>query len=74
MYEFWYDYEKPKYGENANLCYMDTDRFIVYKKAEEICADIANNVKVRFNTSNYKLDRPLPKTKSHKKVRVKKKT
>ena len=53
---------------------MDTDRFIVYKKAEEICADIANNVKVRFNTSNYKLDRPLPKTKSHKKVRVKKKT
>ena len=25
MYEFCYDYVKPKYGENANLCYMDTD-------------------------------------------------
>ena len=25
MYEFWYDYVKPKYGENAKLCYMDTN-------------------------------------------------
>ena len=24
MYKFWYDYVKPKYGENAELCYMDT--------------------------------------------------
>ena len=24
MYEFWYDYGKPKYGEKAKLCYMDT--------------------------------------------------
>ena len=29
LYEFWYDYVKPKYGENARLCYMDTDSFIV---------------------------------------------
>ena len=32
MYEFWYDYVKPKYGEKANLYYIDTDSFIVYKK------------------------------------------
>ena len=25
MYEFWYDYVKPKYGENAILCFMYTD-------------------------------------------------
>ena len=28
MYEFWYDYFKPKYGDRAKLCYMDTDSFI----------------------------------------------
>ena len=32
MYEFWYDYVKSKYGENAKLCYMDTDSFIVHVK------------------------------------------
>ena len=24
MYEFWHDYIKPKYGEIARLCYLDT--------------------------------------------------
>ena len=31
MYEFWYYYVKPKYGEKAKLCFKDTDSFIVYK-------------------------------------------
>ena len=30
IYEFWYDCVKPKYGEKAKLCYMDTDSFFVY--------------------------------------------
>ena len=29
MYEFWYDYMKPKYGIDVKLCYMDTDSFIM---------------------------------------------
>ena len=28
VYHFWYDYLKPKYSENAKLCYMDTDSFL----------------------------------------------
>ena len=32
MHELCYDYVKPKYGETAKLCYMDTDSFIVYIK------------------------------------------
>ena len=27
MYEFWYDYVKPKYGEKKKICYMDADSF-----------------------------------------------
>ena len=29
MYEFWYDYIKPKHQDKAKLCYMDTDSFII---------------------------------------------
>ena len=36
MYEFWYDYVKPKYGEKATLCYMETDSFIVHIKTDDI--------------------------------------
>ena len=32
MHEFWCNYVKPKYGEKANLCYINTDNFIVYIK------------------------------------------
>ena len=35
MYEFWYDYMKPKYGDNVKLCYMDTDIFIMNIKIED---------------------------------------
>ena len=49
MYEFWYDYVKPKYGENAKLCYMDTDSFIVHVKTEDIYKDISEDVETRFD-------------------------
>ena len=35
MYEFWYDYIKPKYGNKARLCYMDTDSFIMRVKTDD---------------------------------------
>ena len=63
MYEFWYDYVKPEYGEKVKLCYMDTDSFIVLIKTDDIYKDIAEDVENRFDTSNYELDRPFPKGK-----------
>ena len=59
MYEFWYDYMKPKYGDNVKLCYMDTDSFIIYIKTEDFYKDIADDVECKFDTSNYEVDRPL---------------
>ena len=41
MYEFQYDYLKPKYGENVKFYYMDTDSFIVHVKTDDIYKDIA---------------------------------
>ena len=35
MYEFWYDYIKPKYQDRAKLCYMDIDSFVIHIKAED---------------------------------------
>ena len=37
MYEFWYDYEKPKYGKNAKFCYMDRDMFYYSGKSRRYC-------------------------------------
>ena len=67
MYEFWYDYINPKYQQNAKLCYMDTDNFIIHIKTEDVDENIADDIKKRFNTSNYKVNRPLP-TGRNKKV------
>ena len=44
MYDFWYDYVKPKYQDKAKLCYMDTDTFIVRIKTEEFYEDIVDDV------------------------------
>ena len=59
MYEFWYDYVKSKYMDNARLCYMDTDSFVINVKTKDFYKDIVEDVKERFDTSNFSYDRPL---------------
>ena len=51
MYEFWYNYIKPKYDDKARLCYMDTDSFVIYIKTEDFYKDIAGDVERGFDTS-----------------------
>ena len=53
MYEFWYDYLKPKYRDRVKLLYTDTDSFIIYITTEDFFEDISNDVKKWFDTSNY---------------------
>ena len=60
MYEFWYDYMKPKYNDKVKLCYMDTDSFVMNIKTNDFYNDIANDVEKRFDISNYEVNRPLP--------------
>ena len=62
MYEFWYDYIKPKYANNVELWYMDTDSFIMKIKTGDFYKDISNDVEKWFDTSNFNANdnRPLP--------------
>ena len=53
LYEFWYDYLKPKYGVKAKLCYTDTDSLIIHIITEEFFEDISNDVEKWYDTSNY---------------------
>ena len=66
MYKFWYDYIKPKCQNNAKLCYTGTDSFIINIKTEYFYGDIVNDVDKRFDTSNYEVNRLLPKGKKKK--------
>ena len=63
MYEFWYDYIKPNYQNNAKLCYMDSDSFIIQIKIEDFYKNIAVDVKQWFDTTDYNEDdkRPRPR-------------
>ena len=64
MYEFWYDYINPRYGDRAKLCYTDTDSFVVYIKTEDFFEDVER----WFDTSNDKENdtRSLPIGKNKK--------
>ena len=61
MYEIWYDYVKPGYGEQGTLYEMDTGSFIVYTKTEDIYVDHAEDDETRFDTSNYELKEKMRK-------------
>ena len=70
MYEFWYDYIKPKYQSNGKPCYMDTDSFIIQIKTGDVYEDIANDVEKRSDTSNYEVDRLLHAGKNKKVIGI----
>ena len=62
MYEFHYDYMRPKYGSKVKLCYVDTDSFVYEIETEDFYRNIAKDVEKMFDMSGYSKDdnRPLP--------------
>ena len=74
MYEFHYDYMKPKFKDlrglrsgasparsnDLQLCYMDTDSLVYRIETEDFYVDIVDDIPTRFDTSGYIPDHPLP--------------
>ena len=58
MYDFHYNYIKPKYGDSAKLLFTDTDSLAYEIQTEDFYRDISSDVKSKFDTSNYPKDHP----------------
>ena len=60
MFEFWYDYLKPMYGDKM-ICYTDSDSFIMHIKTDDFYKDISADVNKWSDTSNFNKNdnRPL---------------
>ena len=70
MYEFWYDYMKPKYKEKSTLSYIDTDGFTASIKTVDFYVKIVEDVETRFDTSAYEFHKPWSRGKMKKSVRI----
>ena len=58
MYDFHYNYIKPKYGAKAKLLFTDTDSFLYEIETEDFYKDISGDVKDRFDTSDHPENHP----------------
>ena len=60
IYNFYYDYLKPKYKENVMLMYMDTDSFVLEIETCDFFEDFKDVLKEWFDTSGYDKNMVLP--------------
>ena len=65
MYEFYYDYLKPKYSDRCKLLFTDTDSFCCHIQTEDLYKDMSQNLDL-FDTSNFETTHPLYTTKNHR--------
>ena len=53
MFDFYYNYIKPKYGEKAELLFTDIDSLMYCIQTDDFYKDIAKGIKGKFDTSDY---------------------
>ncbi len=58
MYQFHYEYMKPKYGCNGKLLFTDTDSLCYEIKTDDVYQDMLQDIDL-FDTSEYTQDHPL---------------
>ena len=58
MYDFLYNYNKTKYGNNAKLLFTDTDSLVYEIKTKDFYKDIKPDIEERFDTSDYPTNHP----------------
>ena len=54
MYDFFYDFVKPTWGDKAEALFTDTDSLALLVHTEDVYRDIAPHVDKWFDTSKYK--------------------
>ena len=57
MYKFYYEVLKPKYGDNVQLGYTDTDSFVIHVKTEDVYEDF-KQINQHMDFSDYPKDHP----------------
>ena len=58
MFDFHFNYIKPKYGNKAKLLFTDTDSLMYEIQTEDFYNDISGDVRDRFVTSDYPENHP----------------
>ena len=66
MYEFNYNYIKPKYEDKAKVCYTDTDSLVYHIQTEDVYEDMKKDID-EYDFSDYPENHSLHNT-SNKKV------
>ena len=57
LYDYYYEHLKPKYGENVQLLYTDTDSLLLHIKCDDFYKDMGKDLGL-YDMSDYPKDSP----------------